>query len=51
MPVSKQLLFMNAACVVDAAFLSWLGSHSGALGAFWKELREKKEKEKGKKLH
>jgi hypothetical protein len=49
MPVSKQLLFMNAACAVDAAFLSWLGSHSGALTEGWKELKESKQKEKEKK--
>jgi len=47
MPVSKQLLFMNAACVVDAAFLSWLGSHSGALGSLWKELLGTTRKETG----
>lgn len=44
-PVSKQLLFVNLACTVDAAFLSWLGSHSGELGAFWKELKERKQKQ------
>ena len=44
MPVSKQLFFMNAACALDVAFLSWLGNHSGALGVFWEELKEKKKR-------
>ena len=45
-PVRHQLAFMNAACVLDAAFLSWLGSHSGFLSKFWNEHKARKERER-----
>lgn len=34
-PVRRQLLFVNCACVVDAALLSWIASHPGELTRMW----------------
>ena len=34
-PVRRQLLFVNCACVADAALLSWIASHPGELTRMW----------------
>jgi hypothetical protein len=34
-PVRRQLLFVNVACAMDAAILSWIASHPGALARMW----------------
>ena len=36
-PVRNQLLFVNVACAVDAAILSWIASHPGALARMWED--------------
>jgi len=42
MPVRHQLMFVNAASILDVAFLSWVGTHSGGVAAAWGTLMKGK---------